>query len=232
MPAASSPTNTISPLLREQGLRQRGEGRDVTIEGRYEGDRRIETYVVPLTPRAEEAITEAAPDITRATADTPYPFTLGTVPGPNDKQVTGLICRVATQRTTMKPRTTPKTYTAGTGAPVTDDLPEGKVGRLINVLGPVWGAAKNRARDTDSLSVSHVVEQLLTAYVRGEFRFDGSGALIPPRPTTAHAREVLLESLRDHFTGPGSGTGGDVNMEAIAEALATTLQNAGYARPE
>ncbi|MFD9593108.1 hypothetical protein ACFWA9_10160 [Kitasatospora sp. NPDC059973] len=231
MPApASNPTNAISAVLRKLGLRQRGEDRDVMIEGRSEGGRVVETYVVPLTDRAEEVIAQAAAEITATTSTTGFPFALGQVPGPDDKPVTRLVCRVPVERKKMKPRTTPKNYDVGTGAPSVEDLPEGKVARLINVLGPVWGAAKERARIDDGLSVSHVTEQLLAAYTEGEFQFDANGALIPPRPTTEHARAVLLEALQDYFTGTSTGT--DVDPNAIAEALATTLQNAGYARAE
>lgn len=227
---ANNPTNSISALLRKLGLSQRGQNRDFTVEGRYEGNRCVETYVVPLTPSAEETIKAAASGIAETTATTEFPFALGEVAGPDGKPVTRLVCRVATERKTMKPRTVPKRYETGTGAPAADDLPEGKVARLINVLGPVWGGAKGRAQSVDGLSVSHVAEQLLAAYADGEFKFDSTGTLIPPRPTAEHAKVVLLESLRDHFTD--TSTGMDVDMDAVAEALVTTLKNAGYARPE
>jgi len=130
---------------------------------------------------------------------------------------------------TMKPRTGPKRYAAGTGAPsVAEVLPAGKVQRAINVEGPVWAKAKERGK-VDRLSVSHVSEQLLDAYGDGAFEFYADGMLVPPAPTptTVEAREVLRKAARKALTGMGS----DVDADALADALTSACERAGYVRP-
>ncbi|MFF2548353.1 hypothetical protein ACFVUY_38150 [Kitasatospora sp. NPDC058063] len=228
----TTPTTTISPILKKLGLRQRQRGGvtevDVVVEGKYEEDLCVETYVVPLTAHAKKVIAEHGEEIVGATAATPFPFEQGKVPGPNGRPVAGLVCRVSVERIRQAPRSAPKAYSVRTGAPADEELPEGKVRKTFNVLGPVWGAAMERAQDVDSLSLSHVTEQLLTQYNSGEFTFDAAGQLLPSRPTVETARVVLLEAVRDYLTD--TGTGLDVNPEDLAETLATTLQNAGYAR--
>ncbi|MFD4535602.1 hypothetical protein ACFWNL_18180 [Kitasatospora sp. NPDC058397] len=228
----TTPTTAVSPILRKLGLRQRQRGGvmevDVVVEGRYEDDLCVETYVVPQTAHAKKVIAEHVEEIVSATAATPFPFEWGKVPGPNGRPVAGLVCRVAVERIRQAPRSTPKAYNARTGAPADEQLPEGKARKTFNILGPVWKAGMERAENVDSLSLSHVTEQLLALYGDGEFAFDADGQIIPSRPTVEIARVVLLEAVRDYLTD--TGTGMDVNPEGLAEALAATLQNAGYAR--
>ncbi|MFD8597702.1 hypothetical protein ACFV1L_22130 [Kitasatospora sp. NPDC059646] len=228
MSALNGPTRTISPYLRGLGLRQRerpaGSGRDVVVEGRYEGDLCVETYVVPLNKEAVKTIAAAAEKIAAETAGTEFPFEVGKVPGPDGRPVTGLVCRVAVPRNTQKPRSTPKHYTRTPGRPRVNEVTDEKTPRRINVLGPVWEGSIQRAREVHGLSVSQVAEQLLSAFAAGAFQFDQNGELVLSAPTAEQTREILLETLQQH----GVGT----NDAALAEALAAALHSASHTRAE
>jgi hypothetical protein len=91
----------------------------------------------------------------------------------------------------------------------------------------VWAQAGTQAK-TDKLSVSHITEQLLAAYVAGEFRFDGNGALVLPRPSLEQARSVLIDALQDHLADADAGA----DAARLADLLAQALAASGYARPE
>ncbi|MET8703643.1 hypothetical protein ABZW10_33050 [Kitasatospora sp. NPDC004723] len=222
--AAATPTNTIAEVLRDLGLRQRarqGE-RDFTVESTTEGDRRTETYAVPLTAHAEQVLREHADTIRDRTAATDYPFTVET----DAEGKPRAICRVPVERPRLSPRVAPKRYPAATStAPTETEEPasDAKGPRTISMTGTVWAATKANAK-ADRVSPSHVIEQLLGAYNRGELRLDGDGMLEPPLPTAEQLRAVLAQALRT--TDPGT------DPDATAAALAEALLAAGHARTE
>ncbi|MEU8516361.1 hypothetical protein AB0C76_32980 [Kitasatospora sp. NPDC048722] len=134
------------------------------------------------------------------------------------------------KKATMRPRSAPKRYAATAGAPPVKATTAGKERKTVNVLGPVWEASADRAKEL-RLSVSAVVEQLLSEFNEGTFEFYESGLLVPPKPTADQARNVLHDAARKVVKKAGiEKETAAALVESLVGELAAALQQAGYLR--